>query len=55
MKALKDALAFIEAPMLKCYDSVINGPLSRFSFRYVCVIPTAPLDAPCGKNVALRP
>jgi hypothetical protein len=40
--------------MLKCYDSVTDGSVSRWSFHTACVDPTVPLDAPCRKNVVVR-
>ncbi len=43
-----------EVSMLKCYDSVTDGSVSRWSFHSACVDPTAPLDAPCRKNVVVR-
>jgi len=35
-----------EVSMLKCYDSVTDGSVSRWSFHSACVDPTAPADAP---------
>jgi hypothetical protein len=43
-----------EVSMLKCYDSVTDGSVSRWSFHSACVDPTAPHDAPCRKNVVVR-
>ena len=43
-----------EVSMLKCYDSVTDGSVSRWSFHTACVDPTAPRDAPCRKNVVVR-
>jgi hypothetical protein len=43
-----------EVSMLKCYDSVIDGSVSRYSFHTACIDPTVPLDAPCRKNVVVR-
>ncbi len=43
-----------EVSMLKCYDSVTDGSVSRWSFHTACVDPTAPKDAPCRKNVVVR-
>ncbi len=43
-----------EVSMLKCYDSVTDGSVSRWSFHAACVDPTAPGDAPCRKNVVVR-
>jgi len=43
-----------EVSMLKCYDSVTDGSVSRWSFHTACVDPTAPADAPCRKNVVVR-
>ena len=43
-----------EISMLKCYDSVTDGSVSRWSFHTACVDPTAPRDAPCRKNVVVR-
>ena len=43
-----------EVSMLKCYDSVTDGTMSRWSFHSACVDPTAPEDAPCRKNVVVR-
>ena len=43
-----------EVSMLKCYDSVTDGSVSRWSFHTACIDPTAPSDAPCRKNVVVR-
>ena len=43
-----------EVSMLKCYDSVTDGSVSRWSFHTACFDPTAPEDAPCRKNVVVR-
>ena len=43
-----------EVSMLKCYDSVTDGSVSRWSFHSACVDPTAPAEAPCRKNVVVR-
>ena len=43
-----------EVSMLKCYDSVTNGSISRWSFHTASIDPTAPDDAPCRKNVVVR-
>src|SRR6201993_4198624 len=43
-----------EVSMLKCYDSVIDGSVSRWSFHTACIDPTAPLNARCRKNVVVR-
>ena len=43
-----------EVSMLKCYDSVTDGSVSRWSFHTACFDPTAPDDAPCRKNVVVR-
>ena len=43
-----------EISMLKCYDSVTDGSVSRYSFHTACIDPTAPDDAPCRKNVVVR-
>lgn len=43
-----------EVSMLKCYDSVTDGSVSRWSFHSACIDPTAATDAPCRKNVVLR-
>lgn len=43
-----------EVSMLKCYDSVTDGSMSRWSFHSACYDPTAPEDAPFRKNVVVR-
>ena len=43
-----------EVSMLKCYDSITDGSVSRWSFHSACIDPTAPEDAPCRKNVVVR-
>ncbi|MEM7466936.1 MAG: CmcJ/NvfI family oxidoreductase [Pseudomonadota bacterium] len=43
-----------EVSMLKCYDSVTDGSVSRWSFHSAAVDPTAPEDAPCRRNVVVR-
>ena len=43
-----------EVSMLKCYDSIADGSVSRWSFHSACIDPTAPADAPCRKNVVVR-
>ena len=43
-----------EVSMLKCYDSVTDGSVSRWSFHSACIDPTAPDDAPCRKNIVVR-
>jgi hypothetical protein len=43
-----------EVSMLKCYDSVTDGSVSRWSFHTACVDPTAPADARCRKNIVVR-
>jgi hypothetical protein len=43
-----------EVSMLKCYDSVTDGSVSRWSFHTASVDPTAPPDARCRKNVVVR-
>ncbi|MFT5180980.1 MAG: hypothetical protein ACI8S3_000858 [Alphaproteobacteria bacterium] len=43
-----------EVSMLKCYDSVTDGSVSRWSFHSACIDPTAPDDAACRKNVVVR-
>ena len=39
--------------MLKCYDSVTGGTVSRWSFHTACIDPTATADARCHKNVVV--
>jgi hypothetical protein len=43
-----------EVSMLKCYDSITDGSVSRYSFHTACIDPTVPMDAPCRKNVVVR-
>ncbi len=43
-----------EVSMLKCYDSVTDGSVSRWSFHTACIDPTAPEDAHCRRNVVVR-
>jgi hypothetical protein len=43
-----------EVSMLKCYDSLTDGSVSRWSFHTACIDPTAPADARCRKNVVVR-
>jgi hypothetical protein len=43
-----------EVSMLKCYDSITDGSVSRWSFHSACYDPTAPEDAPVRKNVVVR-
>jgi hypothetical protein len=43
-----------EVSMLKCYDSLSDGSVSRWSFHTACVDPTAPADARCRKNIVVR-
>ena len=43
-----------EVSMLKCYDSVTDGCVSRWSFHTASFDPTAPADAPCRRNVVVR-
>jgi hypothetical protein len=43
-----------EVSMLKCYDSVTDGSVSRWSFHTACIDPAAPADARCRKNVVVR-
>jgi hypothetical protein len=43
-----------EVSMLKCYDSVTDGSVSRWSFHTAGIDPTAPDDAPCRRNVVVR-
>ena len=43
-----------EVSMLKCYDSITDGSVSRWSFHTACVDPSAPDDAPCRKNLVVR-
>jgi hypothetical protein len=43
-----------EVSMLKCYDSITDGSVSRWSFHSACVDPTAPADAPHRRNAVVR-
>jgi len=43
-----------EVSMLKCYDSIADGSVSRWSFHTACIDPAAPDDAPCRKNAVVR-
>jgi hypothetical protein len=43
-----------EVSMLKCYDSVTDGSVSRWSFHTACIDPTVAEDAPCRKNIVVR-
>lgn len=43
-----------EVSMLKCYDSVTDGSVSRWSFHTACIDPTAPENARCRKNLVVR-
>ena len=43
-----------EVSMLKCYDFVTDGWVSRWSFHTACVDPTAPANARCRKNLVVR-
>ncbi len=43
-----------EVSMLKCYDSITDGSVSRWSFHTACVDPSVPEDARCRKNVVVR-
>lgn len=43
-----------EVSMLKCYDSITDGSVSRWSFHSAAIDWTAPEDAPCRKNVVVR-
>ena len=43
-----------EVSMLKCYDSVTDGSMSRWSFHTACIDPSLPKDAPCRRNVVVR-
>jgi hypothetical protein len=40
--------------MLKCYDSVTDGSVSRWSFHTASIDPTAPANARCRKNLVVR-
>ncbi len=43
-----------EVSMLKCYDSVTDGSVSRWSFHTACFDPTAPANARNRKNIVVR-
>jgi hypothetical protein len=43
-----------EVSMLKCYDSIIDGSVSRWSFHTASIDHSAPEDARCRKNVVVR-
>lgn len=43
-----------EVSMLKCYDSVTDSSVSRWSFHSSSIDPTAPEDAPCRRNLVVR-
>ena len=43
-----------EVSMLKCYDSLTDDSVSRWSFHTSSINPTAPDDAPCRKNFVVR-
>ncbi len=43
-----------EVSILKCYDSITDNSVSRYSFHTACIDPTAPDDAPCRRNVVVR-
>ena len=43
-----------EVSMLKCYDSVTDGSVSRWSFHTACIDPTAPDEAPCRRSIVVR-
>ena len=43
-----------EVSMLKCYDSVTDGSVSRWSFHTACIDPNAPANARNRKNVVVR-
>jgi hypothetical protein len=43
-----------EVSMLKCYDSITDGSVSRWSFHTASIDHTAPEDARCRKNVVVR-
>ena len=43
-----------EISMLKCYDSVLDGSVSRWSFHTACIDPTALPEARCRKNIVVR-
>ena len=43
-----------EVSMLKCYDSITDGSVSRWSFHSAAIDHSAPDDARCRKNVVVR-
>ncbi len=43
-----------EVSMLKCYDSITNGSVSRWSFHTACIDHSAADNAPCRRNVVVR-
>lgn len=43
-----------EVSMLKCYDSITDGTVSRWSFHTASIDHSAPDDARCRKNVVVR-
>ncbi len=43
-----------EVSMLKCYDSITDGSVSRWSFHTASIDHSAPEDARCRKNVVVR-
>ena len=43
-----------EVSMLKCYDSVTDGSVSRWSFHTACIDPTASPNARNRRNVVVR-
>ncbi len=43
-----------EVSMLKCYDSVTDGSVSRWSFHSACIDPNQPDDAPHRRNLVVR-
>jgi hypothetical protein len=43
-----------EVSMLKCYDSVTDGSVSRWSFHTACIDPNAPANARNRRNCVVR-
>jgi hypothetical protein len=43
-----------ELSMLKCYDSVTDGSVSRWSFHTACIDPNVPRDAAVRRNIVVR-
>jgi len=43
-----------EVSILKCYDSVTDGSVSRWSFHSACQDPTAPAGVPNRRNIVVR-